>query len=242
MGGGITMIHPYGFQIARGQFSSLSFHINKFGYNTAVGTSYEPITDLGTNVLPSAAGVVSIVSSSANDASAGTGARTIEVQGLDTNYEEITEVVTLTGVSTVTTSASFLRIFRMKTLTAGSGLVNAGNITASIGGSDIARITAGEGQTLMGVYTVPANKTAYLLKFQASLSKNQEAQIELRTKSGSSGAAWQVKGKFGTFANTVEYSYPIPLQITQKTDIQFRAKAGATSEMGIVFDLVLEVL
>ena len=212
-------------------------HINKFGYNSSVGSSYEPITDLGTNNLPSSAAVVSVVSASTADTSAGTGARTVEIQGLDGDYNLKTETVTMNGQSAVTTTATFIRVFRMRVATAGTGETNAGNITASISSSDVARINADEGQTLMAVYTVPAGKTAYLVKFQGSLSKNQEANFQLRAKEV--GGAWNVKGLWGTYAASVNYDYPIPLAFESKTDIQIRGKAGATSEMGAIFDLIL---
>lgn len=223
-------------QIAVGNVKNTS-HINKFGYNSAVGTSYETITDLGTNNLPTSAAVVSVVSASTADTSAGTGARTVEIQGLDADYNLKTETVTMNGQTAVTTTATFIRVFRMRVATAGTGEVNAGNITASISSSDVARINADEGQTLMAVYTVPANKTAYLVKFQGSLSKNQEAQFQLRARESS--GAWNVKGLWGTFAASVNYDYPVPLKFEEKTDIQIRAKAGATSEVGAIFDLIL---
>ena len=229
-----------GIHISRGAVADTS-HINKFGYNTAVGINFETITDLGGDqYYPTSAGVVSIVSSDANDDDGDTGARTLEVQGLDGNYEEVSETITLNGTSAVTTTASFIRIFRAKVLTAGSSGTNEGNITLSIGGNDIARISAANGgQTLMAVYTIPTGKKGYLLKFQGSLSKNQEAQFMIRTKNGLTDASWQVKGMFGTFANTVGYEYPVPLEIKEETDIEIRAKAGATLEIGAIFDLVL---
>ena len=222
--------------IARGKIPNAS-HINKFGYNDSVGTSFEHITDLGTNVLPSTAGTVTLVSASTDDTSAGTGARTVEVQGLDENYLPLTETFTMNGTTNVVGSSSFLRVFRMRVLTAGTGEINAGNITASIGGSNVARILADKGQTLMAVYTVPAGKSGYLTKFQGSLSKNQEAVFKIRAKEFGNG--FNVKGQFGTFSNTITYDYPIPLQFKEKTDIQILGKAGATSEMGAVFDIVL---
>lgn len=222
--------------IARGKIPNAS-HINKFGYNDSVGTSFEHITDLGTNVLPSTAGTVTLVSASTDDTSAGTGARTVEVQGLDENYLPLTETLTMNGTTNVVGSSSFLRVFRMRVLTAGTGEINAGNITASIGGSNVARILADKGQTLMAVYTVPAGKSGYLTKFQGSLSKNQEAVFKIRAKEFGNG--FNVKGQFGTFSNTITYDYPIPLQFKEKTDIQILGKAGATSEMGAVFDIVL---
>jgi hypothetical protein len=225
-----------GIHISRGAVADTS-HINKFGYNTAVGSTYEPITDLGTNVLPTSAGVVSVVSADANDDDGDTGARTVEIQGLDANYVEQTETVTMNGTVAVSTTASFIRVFRMRVLSAGTSETNEGNITASIGGSEVARITAEQGQTLMAVYTVPAGKKAYLIKFQGSLSKNQEANFQIRSRTVDNG--WQTKGVFGVFSNTITYEYPIPLEFGAKDDIQIRGKAGATSEMGAIFDLVL---
>jgi len=224
-------------QISAGRVKDTS-HVNKFGYNSAVGSSYETVTDLGTNNLPSSAAVVSIVSASTADTSAGTGARAVEIQGLDANYNLKTETVTMNGQSAVTTTATFIRVFRMRVTSAGTGETNAGNIIASISSSDVARITANEGQTLMAVYTVPAKMTAYLIKFQGSLSKNQEAQFQIRAKEFNEGA-WNVKGLWGTFAAAVNYDYPVPIKFTEKTDIQVRAKAGATSEIGAIFDLIL---
>jgi len=229
-----------GIHIARGAVAQTS-HINKFGYNTAVGGTFETITDLGGDqYYPTSAGVISVVSSDANDDDGDTGARTVEIQGLDGNYAEISETVTLNGTGAVTTTASFLRVFRMRVLTAGSSGTNEGNITASIGGNNVARISGGNGgQTLMAVYTVPAGKKGYIIKFQGSLSKNQEAQFMIRTRYGTTDAAWQVKGMFGTFANAVGYEYPVPLEVTEKTDIEIRAKAGANSECGAIFDIIL---
>lgn len=224
--------------IAAGRAIKLS-HVNKFGYNESVGTTFENCTDLGGDQnYPTAAAVVSVLSASADDTSAGTGARTVEIQGLDANYDVKTETITMNGTAAVTTTATFIRVFRMRVVTAGSGGVNAGNITASISSNNVARILASQGQTLMAVYTVPAGKRAYLMKIQGSLSKNQEANIQLRARP--SGGGWNVKGLWGTFAATINYDYPIPLQFDSKTDIEVRVKAGATSEMGAIFDLVLE--
>ena len=229
------MSEKHFFGVAQGVHPGVS-HINKFGYNTSVGTSYEVICDLGTHHYPTSAAVASIVSSDAADSSAGTGARTVEVQGLDGDYAEVTETVTMNGTAAVSTTNSFIRIFRVRVKTAGTSETNVGNITLTIG-SNIARITAGQGQTLMAVYTVPANKTAFLLKFQGSLSKNQEANFQLRARDFNNG--WNVKGLWGTFAEGVTYDYPVPLKFLEKTDIEIRGKAGATSEMGAIFDLVL---
>lgn len=226
-----------GIQIASGRTLNTS-HINKFGFNESVGTTFEPITDLGTNHLPTTAAVVSVSSSSSQDTDGGTGAHSVEIEGLDQDYAQVIENVTMNGTGTVSTTTTFLRVFRMRVIEAGSNETNSGNIDASVGGTDVARISSDLGQTLMACYTIPARKKGYLVKFQGSISKNQEAQFKLRSNLANDGA-WNLKGLWGTFGSTVTYDYPVPIEFTQKTDIQIMGKAGATSEMGAILDLIL---
>lgn len=69
-----------------------------------------------------------VSSTSAADADEGTGAQTIRVYGLDTNFAWISEDITLSGQTKVTGSKTFLDVFYVEVLTAGSGIVNAGDI------------------------------------------------------------------------------------------------------------------
>ena len=77
---------PFGVGVARGAFPNLS-GIQKFGYNSDVAATEEVIWNPGGSVTyPTTAAVVEIDSTSADDISTGTGARSIELQGLDENY------------------------------------------------------------------------------------------------------------------------------------------------------------
>ena len=68
---------PFELQVSRGQVDGHNAFF-KFGINGAVGTSVETVwAEGGTYVYPAAATVMKISSSSADDTSAGTGARTI---------------------------------------------------------------------------------------------------------------------------------------------------------------------
>lgn len=132
----------------------------KFGRNNDVDGN-EEMWELGTTrVLPTSAGALSVVSSSIqDDNTTGTGAWTIQVEGLDANYEEIAETITMDGTSPVASASSaWFRVNRAYVVTAGTGKVNAGNITVSIGGNAQAYVEANEGQTHQTHYTVPANK------------------------------------------------------------------------------------
>jgi hypothetical protein len=160
---------PFELQVARGQITMHSA-INVFGYNPDVDTSEESIwPDGGTIPHPTVASVLKISSTSANDTSAGTGARTIAIFGLDANYNEISESVLLDGQNSVNTGNSYLYINGFYVTTAGSGGVNAGNINAGTG-----VVTAGVPAVLYDIiatgynnrttahYCVPAGYTGYL--------------------------------------------------------------------------------
>ena len=183
-----------GIHIARGAVSQTS-HINKFGFNNTVGTDFEILGVGSANfVYPTTAAVASVVSDDANDDDGDTGARTLSIQGLDGNYNEITETVTLNGTSAVTTTATFLRIFRARVETAGTSAGAEGIITVSVGGNEIARLDpVYDNQTLQAAYTVPAGKTAYLIRMQATSTKdNKSAMVGLFTRNPNTNSVFVV--------------------------------------------------
>lgn len=75
-----------------------------------------------------------MLSDSVNDTAAGTGARTVFISGLDSNYDVISETVTLNGTSAVQTVRSYLRVNSFLIMSAGSGKTNAGSITLRVTG------------------------------------------------------------------------------------------------------------
>jgi hypothetical protein len=104
---------------------------NKFGFNADVDTGGQEIVGSfgGTFNIMTTADTLDVVSSSANDTSAGTGAQSVLISGIDANFNAITEIVTLNGTTPVTTTNSFLGVNRAVVLASGSGGVNAGTIT-----------------------------------------------------------------------------------------------------------------
>lgn len=106
----------------------------------------------------------SIASSSASDAAAGTGARTLMITYYDqTGAGPFTETMTLNGttrVNTVATNICFIE--QIEVLTAGSGGVNAGIITLftvpTAGGSAIGTIAVGDNQTFWAHHYIATGK------------------------------------------------------------------------------------
>jgi hypothetical protein len=160
---------PFGLQVSRGQIQGHSSVI-VFGYNSDVDTSEESVWPAGGTIPhPTSASVLKISSSDANDTSAGTGAQTVFIEGLDGNFAVVSETVTLNGQTAVNTTNSYLYVNRFYVVSVGSGGVNAGNINAGTGTVtsgvpavlyDI--IATGYNNRTTGHYCVPAGYTAYM--------------------------------------------------------------------------------
>jgi hypothetical protein len=130
----------------------------------------------------SAAGVVSVVSTSASDTSAGTGARVVLIEGLDSNYKEIFETIKLNGTTPVNSTQSFYRVNFLRTVSAGTGKKNAGAITASIGGSVVANAATGNSYSQHLAYTVPANHVLFLCTTHFTIARTASANISAASK------------------------------------------------------------
>jgi hypothetical protein len=214
--------------------------VNKFGFNPDVnGSNFEEIWDVSTSYTwKTSASTVTVKSDDSSDTSAGSGARTVEIQGLDGSYNPISETITMNGTSNVTSSNSYLRIFRMKVLTAGSQEENDGDITATHTGTVIAQISEENNQTLMAVYTVKSGYTAYLTSFFIGMERNVEAAIRLDVRP--EGSVFQVKRYIVSDSATESLPFKPYLKIEEKSDIRMMGKAQSGSQgISAGFDLIL---
>lgn len=223
--------------------------VNKFGFQSAVGTSSIAIWDQAAayNYI-AAATALKVSSADANDTAAGTGARTCTIYGLDGNYAEVNETVTLSGTTDVSTTQTFLRVFRIIVDTAGSGGVNAGIIYAYTGADTAgvpddltkvyAQVTAGENQTLMAVYTVPAGKKAL---FRSIFVAGESSQVvTMRVLARPLNGVFNVKDKFLIEAGNTAIQHPYPVSFDEKTDIEIRGMVSAsTTPIAAAFDILL---
>jgi hypothetical protein len=227
---------PFELQVARGQVDGHNA-LFKFGINGDVGTSIETVwAQGGTYVYPAAATVMKISSSSANDASAGTGARTISIAGLDANYNEISETVILNGQTEVNTVNSYLRIFRMYVVTAGSGATAAGTIYAGTGtvtsgvpANIYGMITLTANQTQMAFWTVPAGYTFYLTGvYYSSANSTANASTNFQFIERPLGGVFRIQSSTRTAGNgDFVLDLHTPIFFPEKTDIEIRAVASA---------------
>lgn len=131
-----------------------------YGRKTTVGADAGVLWPNGAFVFPPAAGVqLSIVSTSANDAAAGTGIRTADLHYLDANLDEQVETVTLNGLTPVLTVATDIRFVQcLHMVTWGSGAKAAGDISATHGGNTYGHIATGRVRCTSSVRMVPRGK------------------------------------------------------------------------------------
>lgn len=222
--------------------------VHKFGSNLDIDTATTPedVWDYGgAYPFPAAAAATTIVSDEAADdgAPVGTGARTVRVYGVDANYTAIDEVITMNGTSAVTLANEYLRVFRMKVLTAGTDTTNKGTILVKHGATVIAQIAANEGQTLMAIYTIPADYAEmFLVKWYVTCGKAVTTIATVVMQMREYGGAWQTKEKI-TISNTTgdwQYTFPRPIAVDAKTDIRVRVTNVTANNTSINagFDLV----
>lgn len=161
---------PFELQVSRNQIMGHRV-VNVFGYNADVDTALETVWPQG-GVLtrPAAALAMTVSSSSTDDAAAGTGARTVVIQGLDANYNEVSETVTLNGQTAVTMATEMIRVNYMFVASAGSGntaagtiYVGTGTVTTGVPATIYNMIALGYNTSLTGSYTVPAGHTGYVV-------------------------------------------------------------------------------
>lgn len=235
----IVLSQPYSYGVSRGSLSGRT-PLLKFGTRTAVAANTQSIIWEGTNALYTyltSAEQLKVTSSSGSDVADGTGARTLTLVGLDANWLELTETITLTGGTAVTTTGSFIRIFRAYVATCGTGYTNAGNITITnnAGTNQLVYIPAGDGQTLMTIWTVPAGKVFNLLQGTVSTDTNKGGRVAFYTRLNDGGILypWQIKYRAYIFQGNYPFLFNIPFRVPAKTDIEVRiitpAAAGTTS-------------
>lgn len=219
--------------------------VQKFGRNPESGTAAEDIWD-GGGLYPfqTSAQSIEAVSDDADDAAAGTGARTIIVEGLDANWALQSETVILNGLTAVDLANTYIRIFRAYVVTAGSQGVNDGNISIQIdgGGTVLAQITEAMGQTLMAVYTVPLGFTAFVLNYYADITSGHptgaEADIALfvRPDASLATAPLQLKHLIGLASGGTSHcmhKFSAPLVVGEKSDIILRSPLASDADTPI---------
>lgn len=224
--------------IAKGEVNGHTFQ-HKFGAVPAMSQNQTgTVWDVNDTKYPwsafSTAGVLTIPAVNASD-----NLKSVVIIGLDANYVEQLEIVQVLSASAVTTTKTFIRVYRAY-MTDGSS-TNVGQINIQKGGVTVARISAAKGQTLMAIYTVPAGYTGFLTQGVCTCQAGADATGDMFVRYFGNeafrvGHSFEVSGNGGQY----NYKFDVPLPIPEKTDIDVRATVRSNNaRITAAFDLIL---
>ena len=230
----------WGIQLADGDIEGIS-HIEKFGMNIDVDSDKETIWDGGgIYTYIGTAETLTVTSTNIQDNPAGTGARTVEIQGLNQAGEIIMEDVEL-GATTV---AEFKRVFRVRVHAVGTSGVNEGTISitsddtstvlAIIGVDGTGSKAAGRGQTFMAQYTIPTGKTGYITQWTVGCGKQNTdaiATLMVRDPDAIGDGSWNARDIITVSATTYAKNYNIPIKVNAGNDIEVRAYSSVNNSL-----------
>ena len=218
--------------VARGKARGASVR-NIFGQNDAQTTAFRAVwekSDTTDYVFPTTAQIMRVASDDAADVGV-----QILIIGLDADYLEISEVVTLTA-TTVDTTQQFFRINDVVTVGT-QNLAETSTVTIQNIGQTIvyAQIDPGHGRNQASIYTVPANCEFYLYRIDGFTADNQ-AQKAAKFRNVvtlSSGIVLRVATT--EFFNQMNIQRRLPFRYTEKTDIQLQMATFGGSHPVSVF-------
>lgn len=217
--------------------------VHKFGMiDGSIGTNWTTIWSaadvVGTILYPwdTAAGTLSVVSTEDDDADGDVGAHSIVVEGLDADYNPVSESFTLSGeTETAEGSVVFHRVNRAYIT---EGNTNVGKIQIKNGTTLVAEIAEEMGQTQMCVYTIPAGKTGYLTRLATSSSKNISTIVSLFQRPYQKTFV-RTASAIALYQNNQTITYDIPLRFPEKTDLDLRQKGSANNVLAADFNIIL---
>ena len=224
-------------QIARGKVKGAD-QIHKFGAVPALSINTTgTVWDVNNTLYPwsafDTAGVVAVPAVDAGD-----NGKTLLVLGLDENYELAQESFTLSSAGTVTGTQTFKRVYRAYI---SSAIPNDGQVNVTKDGTTVARLTAGLGQTLMAVYTIPAGYTGYMYRGAATAEAGSDATGFMYLRYNTVGNAFRVGHTFEvTDGGQYDYVFSFPQRMPEKTDIDVRLTTRSNNgRFTATFDLLL---
>jgi hypothetical protein len=150
----------------------------------------------------------------------------ILIDGLDANYANQTEVVTLNASDSRTAVASTKQFLRIHNIYCNGADTNVGDIITTVTsgtGTLVSKISAGRGSARAGAFTIPAGYTGYLFKGDASSTAATVVNFMARYF----GKAFMVVHVAIVDNSTYIYDFPFPMPLPEKTDMYCTIEAGS---------------
>jgi len=215
---------PFDLQVARGQIYGHQ-QVSIFGYQPSIGTTSIAVWEnASAYTFPASASTMTVASNSSTDNGA-----TVLVSGLDANWNQISETVTIASGGTTTVN-SYLRINSLLLTAPASGqTTNVGQITIKVSTTTYGQINVGIGKSQNAWYSVPANYEFYLDQVEINTSNSYTGTViityNVQATNNVTGVTLSVLQQ--PFVSIFTITRPNPFKYTQKTDLQFQLKASS---------------
>ena len=217
--------------------------VEKFGENPDIDTDDAPETIWSGGGLLSYSDTANIDSMSSSDVD---DEQEITIQGLDADYNLVTQTKALTGQTTVELDTPLIRVFRAFN---SNGTPTEGNVWIYINGASVTAgvptvqaekrlvIKVDAQQTEMCTYTIPAGYTGYFIGGYVSLSRVLASATAIFTsRIRNFEGVFRVASRIsciGSGRSSWDYRYPVPIELPAKTDIELRCEAVASNNTGV---------
>ena len=232
---------PYPYDIAKGNVPNHSAYYI-FGHNPLGAAALETVADISA-LMPylAVAERLQVRSNSANDTLLGTGARTFQINGLDGNYDQISETINMNALVNVQTTNYFLRVHQCYVVAVGNLGVNAGTILIRNNADALTlnQVDPDHGASHSANYTVPNGYNLYATNFFATESSGKGSLIYLfiRPLVGATYLSWRAMRVFSLLDSNIVITPSLPFKILEKTDVEIRCEAilaGANVTTGLI--------
>lgn len=214
-----------------------------------IGTSTTNLSTVWNNgsmySYPASAITMTVSSSSATDVYESGGAEIVQIEGLNANWDTVTEQVQMNGRTAVTTTNSYIRINSMNVI---QGVLNVGNIYIGTGtvttgepANVYGEIVATYGSSLQSFYSVPRNHTAYMINGSiacGTTASNKYVTASLLLRPFGKVLTTAMITTLATGQNS--YQFNAPIRIEGKSDIEARTKSSSgTDSVATHYQIVL---
>ena len=251
------MSYPKPFDIATGGATGWR-SLKVEGRNTGVAQTFEPVTPSGIYRTPQAGGQVQLrvrAGGNANDTATGTGAREVQIYGIDVNGLEVMDAIPTNGASaSIATTQSFIRILSARVSKSGT---YATQTTASHLGDIVIESAAGElwasiplngfGESIsrIGAFTIPIDYEAFLIgvRVNAAAGKTVDAVLFKRENILETAPPYSPMVVLTSLFNITGFEdvlYEAPVYLPPLTDVGIMAIIDVqTARVGCGFGLLM---
>lgn len=235
--------------------------IHKFGHNSAATTTFAPLCQGGVWRTPqvSAATQVRVKAGNANDTAAGSGARSIMIEGRNALGEQISEIIPTAGASAGANSVnSYIRIHRAFVASSGTyatAIPATGSQAADIvienaaGTEDWLTIDSSPlatGQSEIGAFMIPIGCDGFIMTQTISGDRNKFSDIALmqRRSALETSAPYEAAREVSVYtgiSSSVDPETKYPLgPFPEFTDLFYMGKVNSgTGDLSVNFEIAL---